>query len=132
MQVERIDPEEAQRLLETGEGYHYVDVRSQEEFAAGHVPGAVNVPLLDRNPNGPGLVPNPGFLDAMKAQFPVDSKLIVGCLRGGRSMKAVQALQHEGYSNVVDMRGGYDAELDQAGNVTFPGWVRRGLPTTTD
>ncbi len=37
----------------------------------------------------------------------------------------------EGYTNIVDLRGGYDGELDPAGNVVFAGWARRGLPTTT-
>src|SRR6187402_2299132 len=41
--VPLISAEEAQRLL--GQGYTYVDVRSESEFVEGHAPGALNVPL---------------------------------------------------------------------------------------
>lgn len=130
MDVERIEPEKAKELLDSGEGYAYLDVRSREEFAAGHVPGAVNVPLMNRHPSGAGMVPNPEFVSEVQQKFIKDDKIICACLRGGRSLKATQILLSEGYTNVVDMRGGYDGELDAAGNVVFPGWARRGLPTT--
>ncbi|MCH2580316.1 MAG: hypothetical protein MK133_03850 [Planctomycetes bacterium] len=61
MDIKRIDPEEARELLDSGESYTYLDVRSEEEFAQGHVPGAVNSPVAIRTPMGPGLVPNPQF-----------------------------------------------------------------------
>jgi rhodanese-related sulfurtransferase len=132
MQIRRIDPEEARELLESRTGYIYLDVRSQEEFAAGHPPGAVNIPLLVRHPAGPGLTPNPEFLAAVESRFDKEAKLITACLRGGRSLKAAQLLMASGFLCVVDMRGGYDGEMDPAGNICFPGWARRGLPTTTD
>ena len=132
MELERIDPETAKSLLDSDDGYVYLDVRSAEEFEAGHVPGSRNLPWAHRNPDGPGLLPNPAFVQQVEQDFPKDTKLIVGCLRGGRSMKAVMTLMADGYTQVVDMRGGYDAELDAGGNVTFEGWARRGLPTTTD
>ena len=44
MDIKRIDPEEARELLDSGESYTYLDVRSEEEFAQGHVPGSVNIP----------------------------------------------------------------------------------------
>ena len=132
MEVNRIDPDEAKRLLDSDDGYRYLDVRSREEFAAGHIPDASNIPVRDKNPDGPGLLPNPNFVAEVKEQFPPDTKLIVGCLRGGRSLAASRMLIAEGYSEIVDMRGGYDGELDPTGNCVFPGWTRRGLPTTTE
>lgn len=131
MTLQRIEPEEAKRLLDEGE-HVYLDVRSSGEFESGHVPGAINIPLLERSPAGPGMIENPDFLDQVEARFGKDDRIIVGCLRGGRSMKAAQLLIATGFTNVVDMRGGYDGEVDQAGNVTYPGWARRGLPTTTE
>ena len=131
MDIQRISPDEAKALLDADDGYTYLDVRSHEEFESGHVPGSVNVPLLNRHPAGAGLVPNPDFVAQVEEQFPKDSKLVVACLRGGRSFKAAGLMLAAGYTNVVDMRGGYDAEIDAAGNVTFEGWARRGLPTTT-
>jgi rhodanese-related sulfurtransferase len=130
MQQKRVSPEEARALLEAAEGYTYIDVRTAEEFAAGHVPGAVNIPVLVRRPGGAGMEPNPGFLDDVKGKFAPEARLITGCQRGGRSLRAAEILAAAGFTNVVDMRGGYDGELDPAGNVTYPGWARRGLPTT--
>ena len=130
MDLQRIDPEQAKSLLDSDEGYTYLDVRSAEEFQEGHVPGAVNIPLLNRNPSGMGMLPNPNFLDEVEGRFGKDDNVITACLRGGRSMKAAQILLASGFTNVVDMRGGYDGEIDSAGNVTFPGWARRDLPTT--
>ena len=130
MDLQRIDPEQAKSLLDSDEGYTYLDVRSAEEFHDGHVPGSINIPLLERNPSGMGLVPNAAFLADVEGRFGKDDKIITACLRGGRSMKAAQMLIASGFTNVVDMRGGYDGEVDPAGNVTFPGWARRDLPTT--
>jgi rhodanese-related sulfurtransferase len=129
--VQRVEPDEARILLESGAGYAYLDVRSVEEFAAGHVPGAVNIPLLERNPGGPGLRPNPRFVEDVEAGFPKDAKLITACQRGGRSLKAAEILIARGYTSVIDMRGGYDGEIDASGMLTCPGWARRGFPTTS-
>ena len=132
MTTRRIEPEEAKKLLDSSEGYTYVDVRTVEEFQAGHVPSAVNIPVMLPNPAGPGMQPNSEFVSEVEKQFSRDAKLIVACLRGGRSMKAATMLAEHGFTDISDMRGGYDGELDPAGNLVFPGWARRGLPTTTD
>ncbi len=132
MAIRRVEPDEAKSLLDSDGGYAYLDVRTTEEFATGRVPGSVNIPVFDKNPRGAGFVPNPEFVAQVTAQFEKDAPLIVACLRGGRSMKAAEMLIAAGFTGVVDMRGGYDAELDAAGNVTCEGWTRRGLPTTTD
>ena len=132
MDIKRLDPEEARQLLDSQEGYTYLDVRSEEEFAQGHVPGAVNIPVATSNPLGPGLVANPDFNKQVAAQLDKDSKIITACLRGGRSLKAAMMLTAEGYTGIVDMLGGYDAELDAFGNVVVEGWARRGFPTTTE
>ena len=132
MDVKRIDPEEARVLLDSEEGYTYLDVRTEEEFAAGHVPAAVNIPVVEKNPMGLGLVPNPDFLSQVEQQFDKDMKIITLCLRGTRSMHAAMMMMALGYTEVVDMQGGYDAEMDARGNVVVEGWARRNFPTTTD
>lgn len=128
--LKRIEPEEVLELLDSDSGYIYLDVRSPEEYQSGHVPGSLNIPLLERNPSGVGMVPNPAFLDQVDKTFEKDAKLIVGCQRGARSVKAAQLLLDNGFENVLDMRGGFDGEVDPTGDVTYPGWARRGLPTT--
>ncbi len=76
MAFRRISPEEAKQLIDE-QGYAYVDVRSVQEFEAGHPEGACNVPLLEMG--AMGMTPNPEFLSVMEKLFPKDSKLVVGC-----------------------------------------------------
>ncbi len=128
MDVKRVDPVEAKALLDAGHGYVYLDVRSKEEFSEGHVPGAVNIPIMHRGMHG--MTPNRRFVEEVTAQFKPNQKLIVACLRGGRSLRAAAELMAVGYTQIIDMRGGYDGEVDPLGNVVYPGWSRRGLPTT--
>lgn len=99
----RLPPNEAAPLLD--QGFAYVDVRSPAEFADGHPPGAQNLPL------------GPDFPAAFAAQFPAkDAKVVVGCKMGGRSTRAVDALAAAGYSELVNMLGGFDQ------------WAALGLP----
>ncbi len=44
IEIKRITPEQAKELLDSNQGYVYLDVRTVPEFEAGHVPGAKNVP----------------------------------------------------------------------------------------
>jgi rhodanese-related sulfurtransferase len=121
--VRSVTPEEAAALLL--EGYVYVDVRSEPEFEAGHVPGALNVPINHQGPHG--MTPNPEFLSVMQQAFAVGEKLVVGCKAGGRSKRAVEQLAQVGFSELVDMPAGWDGSRDAFGRVT-PGWSRQGLP----
>ena len=132
MDIKRIDPEEARGRLDSEQGYICLDVRTEEEFAAGHIPAAVNIPVVEKNPMGLSLVPNPDFLSQVEQQFDKDRKIITLCLRGTRSMRAAMMMMALGYTEVVDMQGGYDAEMDARGNVVVEGWARRNFPTTTD
>ena len=126
MPIERISPEEAKQKLDADEGYVYLDVRSTPEFAEGHAPGAVNIPLLERGPAG--MTPNPDFLKQCEERFGKDEKLITACLRGVRSLKAADVLVSNGFTNVTDMRGGFDGEMGPGGQIAYDGWSRRGLP----
>jgi rhodanese-related sulfurtransferase len=120
----RISPQEASEKL--AQGWTYVDVRTAEEFAAGHPPGAVNVPLM--HAGGGSMTPNPDFLRVMVAAFAKDAKIVVGCKAGGRSLRAAQKLSVEGFSSVVDQRAGWDGARDPFGQLSEPGWSRAGLP----
>jgi len=121
--ITRVSAADAQKLL--GEGYTYVDVRSEPEFAAGHPAGAYNVPLMHMG--GGGMTPNPRFVEVMRARFPLSSKLVLGCKGGNRSLRAANMLLGEGYASVVDQRAGWDGARDAFGAVTEPGWSASGL-----
>jgi sulfur-carrier protein adenylyltransferase/sulfurtransferase len=85
-------------------GATIVDVREQVEWDAGHIPGAVLVPL--------------GVLGAdIEAAIPdKDTEIVVQCRSGARSARGTDLLQQLGYTNVVNLAGGI---LD---------WQAQGLP----
>lgn len=95
-------------------GHKYVDVRTPEEFEAGHPEGAVNIPFMLKH-NG-GMTKNQDFIRDMKDQFDPDSELVIGCLSGKRSMLAATELVREEFTSVTDVGGGYQS------------WEQSGLP----
>lgn len=131
MEIKRITPEQAKELLDSNQGYIYLDVRTVREFEAGHVPGAKNVPVVEPDAFG-RMQLNPRFVEIVEANVGKDMKCITGCQKGGRSIKAAELLLTAGFSHVLDMRGGFDGETDDMGRMTFLGWAPRGLPTTRE
>ncbi len=125
--ITRISPQEA--LAKMGEGYTYVDVRSEHEFSEGHPENSVNIPLA--NQSGSGMMANPDFIAVMKANFPAGSKIILGCGSGGRSMRAAEKLIAEGYTGLFEQRAGWDGARNAFGAMIEPGWGRSGLPSAT-
>ena len=123
----RVTPPEAAELLK--QGWRYIDVRSIPEFEAGHPEGALNVPLLHLE--GGRMVGNPAFQAVVEANFNKDEQLVVGCKMGGRSLQAATLLEAAGYTNVVDVRGGFAGERDPYGRVLVAGWADSGLPVAT-
>lgn len=117
---------EAQQLLDSDEGYAYLDVRSEPEFGNGHPAGAHNIPVMHRE--AIGLVPNPDFLTVVQAHFPRDTRLLVGCHSGVRSVRAVEALLASGYTDVSNVSGGFGGARTHDGQVVHESWLRLGLP----
>jgi rhodanese-related sulfurtransferase len=126
MSLKRISPQEALEL--TQNGWLYIDVRTEPEFAEGHPEGAFNVPLAHLV--GGSMTPNPDFVGVVARAFGKDAKIVVGCKAGGRSLRAAQALLGAGFTNVVDQRAGWDGARDPFGQMGEPGWSRAGLPAT--
>lgn len=73
----------------------FVDVRSREEFADGHFPGAINIPL-------PEIIAKADELKAM------NSPVVLYCRSGARSMNAWLLLKESGLENVHNAGGLYD------------------------
>lgn len=83
------------KLAESKEKICFIDVRSEDEFKSGHVPGATCVPL-DR-------------IECGKAEIPKDKLVILSCQSGRRSARAQQLLRERGYDNLAEMEGGFSA-----------------------
>jgi len=125
--IERVSPAEAKQLVD--EGWIYLDVRTEPEFAAGHPAGAHNVPVM--NAGQRGMVPNPDFVARVEARYPRDARLVLGCRSGQRSMHAAKLLVVAGYTRLVDQRAGFDGARDPFGQVVEAGWSPAGLPVET-
>ncbi|TDI94979.1 MAG: rhodanese-like domain-containing protein [Caldithrix sp.] len=128
MAIQNISPQEAKDLLESDLGYVYVDVRSEFEFEQGHPAPAINIPIKQLNQSSKMLEDNPDFLAVLAANFPVDTKLIIGCAAGPRSAEACRILAQQGYQDLANVEGGFGGMRDMAGTVIKEGWMQLGFP----
>jgi rhodanese-related sulfurtransferase len=120
MAYENIDPRRAKELLDGAADWIYLDVRTAEEFAAGHVPGAYNVPAFVRGDHG--MEPNRDFVATVRRHFAPESKLLVGCAAGGRSARACDMLVLAGFDALRNVVGGFSGAYDPTGRMVTPGW----------
>jgi rhodanese-related sulfurtransferase len=74
------------------------------------------------------MIPNPDFIRVVEAVLSRESKLVLGCQSGGRSMRAAQVLMSAGYQEVVNQRCGFGGARDALGRMVEPGWVAEKLP----
>jgi rhodanese-related sulfurtransferase len=125
----RISAREAYDLIRE-QGYFYLDVRTEEEFALGHPQGAYNVPL--KLIGAQGQHENPDFMRVVRTVFAAEQKLVVGCSSGKRSLTAAKTLLDAGYGSVVEQRDGYDGRRDPFGRTLDPGWRAAGLPCANE
>jgi rhodanese-related sulfurtransferase len=126
--IQRVSPAEAQQLMNE-QGFLYLDVRSEPEYAAGHPVGSHNVPLMNAGPGG--MEPNPDFLAVVQANFPKDARLLIGCKAGGRSFKAGEVLINAGYTGIINQGAGFEGPRDAFGALIEKGWGPAGLPVET-
>ena len=88
-----ISQAEAMKIMAGDEPFVIVDVRRPDEFAKGHIPGAINVP-------------NEGIADEQPAELPdLDPVLLVYCQTGRRSAAASKKLAGIGYTRVLEFGG---------------------------
>jgi rhodanese-related sulfurtransferase len=81
---------------------YVLDVRTPEEFASGHVPGAVNIPYDQ--------------VAARLAEIPKDKEVVLYCRSGRRAGLAAAELEKAGYEDLQLMQG------------DMPAWEKAGLP----
>ena len=102
----QVNMEEAMELMKTEEDYIILDVRRADEFASGHIPGAVN---LANEVIGEDDA-------AVEAVLPdKDQLILVYCRSGNRSKQASQKLADLGYTHVVEFGG----ILDWPGEIEY-------------
>ena len=98
----QISMDEAVTMMTQETGYIILDVRRADEFAAGHIPSAINVP-------------NETIGTAEISELPDKNQLImVYCRSGRRSKEAAEKLVKLGYTNIVEFGG----ILDWKGEIT--------------
>lgn len=89
----QISAKEAKEIMDSGEEYILLDVRSEEEFAEKHIPGAV-------------LIPHTEIADRAEEELPDKEKyILVYCRSGNRSKIAAQILVDLGYTGVFEFGG---------------------------
>ena len=89
----QISMDEAITMMEEESGYIILDVRTPEEFADKHIPGAVNIPNETLGTEEIPELPNK------------DQLILVYCRSGNRSKQASEKLADMGYTNVVEFGG---------------------------
>ena len=89
----QISMEEAITMMEEESGYILLDVRTPEEFAEKHIPGAINIP-------------NESIGTAEVPELPdKDQLILVYCRSGNRSKQASEKLAALGYTNITEFGG---------------------------
>ena len=89
----QITQEEAKEMMKKDDGHIIIDVRRQDEYDEGHIPGAV-------------LIPNESITDKQPEELPkLDQIILVYCRSGRRSKEASQKLSDIGYTNVYEFGG---------------------------
>ena len=90
---QKISQEEAKEMMDAGEVL-ILDVREQEEYDSGHIPGAVLLPV--------GSIDEETAADVIPES---DTVVLVYCRSGNRSKKAAEALAELGYTGIYEFGG---------------------------
>ena len=89
----QISQDEAMQMMQDESDYLIVDVRRPDEFAEGHIAGAINVPNEEISDEMPELLPDK------------DQLILIYCRSGNRSKEASQKLADIGYTKVYEFGG---------------------------
>lgn len=89
----QITQEEAKNIMDTETGYVILDVRTDEEFTAGHIPGAVLIPDYEISKR------------AESELTDKNQQILVYCRSGNRSKNAAKELTSLGYTDVKEFGG---------------------------
>lgn len=90
--MKNIKPEEVAEVL--AQGATLLDVRTEDEFLDGHIPGAINVEIGEMS-------------DEDIEQLDKEKTYVLYCRSGGRSSRAAQMLEALDFGDVYNLEGGY-------------------------
>ncbi len=88
-----ISVQEAKLMIDRGDVF-ILDVRTQEEYDAGHISGSTLIPVQ--------------VIETRLNEIPKDQKILVYCRSGGRSSEASNILVNNGFKEIYNMNGGID------------------------
>ena len=88
-----ISPEEAKAMMDSEVGYIVLDVRTEEEYAVGHIAGAILIPDYEITEKAESILRDKNQL------------ILVYCRSGRRSKNAAEALVSLGYTNIKEFGG---------------------------
>jgi rhodanese-related sulfurtransferase len=91
---------------EDKDNHQLIDVREEDEYEAGHLPGAINIPMSE--------------FQARQSEIDMSQTLILVCATGGRSGMAADYMNAIGHHDVYNLLDG------------TKGWIKRGLPVETE
>jgi rhodanese-related sulfurtransferase len=86
-----VSVQQAKQMIDRGDVL-ILDVRTQEEYDAGHIKNSTLIPVQ--------------VLDKRLNELPRDKKILVYCKAGGRSAQASQILVNSGFKEIYNMKGG--------------------------
>ena len=89
----QISQDEAKEMMKKNDGHIIVDVRRQDEYDQGHIPGAILIPNESIGAQRPAELPN------------LNQIILVYCRSGRRSKEAAQKLFDMGYKNIYEFGG---------------------------
>jgi len=101
--VQLLSPDGYNEQFGGGQTHVLIDVRTPEEFASGHIQGAIDIPVEE--------------LSDRLSEVPHDIPIVVYCRTGNRSATAAQILVKAGYVPVYDLGG-------------IQSWIAAGYPVT--
>lgn len=118
-----VTPQQAWTLYTAGIA-ELVNVRTARELQQiGYVPGAKHVEWL----RGADMQQNPRFIHELNGEVEKEQVVLLLCRSGKRSVAAAQAATQAGFHHVFNVLEGFEGD----GN-TRRGWLRHGLPVTTE
>lgn len=108
MSVESVSPEEAARLIQESSEIVVLDIRTPEEFAEGHVAGAMNIDFRSES-----------FAEDISKLDP-GTPVVLHCRSGNRSGQSLPTLEKVGFEEIYHLEAG------------FNGWQASNLPVATE